>query len=139
MKRANFIGAPEFFDLNQACTAITAAYGYNLYLVGSSITKRDFRDVDLRCILDDDEFDQMFPGMVRVSGASGKVYSAEWTDARWSLLCASISAWLSSRTGLKIDFQFQRRTQANENYRQLDGHQRHAIGLFMTPAAPGTA
>jgi len=93
MKRANFIGAPEYFNLNAACHVIAEAYGHCLYLVGSALTTREHRDVDLRAILDDDEFDQMFPGL----GGRG----AEWADARWSLLCASISEWIASRTGLQ--------------------------------------
>lgn len=120
MKRANYIGAPEFFDLNAACQVITQAYGCCLYLVGSSLEKRDFRDVDLRLILDDAAFDAMFPGI-----------GSNWSlDARWSLMCSAISLWLAKRSGLKIDFQIQRQTQANE----IEGRtQRHIMGLFLEP------
>lgn len=119
--RAHFIGAPEFFNLNQACRAIVDAFDWNVYLVGSSMKKRDFRDVDIRCILDDDEFDKLFPG----------VGNNTWTDAKWSLLCSSISAWLKNQTNLPIDFQFQRRTNANAEYSSKDGHLRNALGVFL--------
>jgi hypothetical protein len=119
--RAHWIGAPEFFELNHACRAINEAYGsFGIYLVGSSLKRRDFRDVDLRCILADAEFDALFPGERGV-----------WTDARWSLLCCSISCWLKERTGLKIDFQFQRQTQANAEFRPPE-HPRNALGIFLS-------
>lgn len=59
-RRANFIGAPEALNLKLACTVINEAFGICTYLVGSAITKRDYRDVDLRCMLDDAEFDRIF-------------------------------------------------------------------------------
>lgn len=118
--RANFIGAPEFFDLNQACRVIVDAFGHGLYLVGSSTVRRDYRDVDLRFIMDDDDFDRLFPESSNGSGAPH-------LDAKWSLLCSSISLYLARHSGLKIDFQFQRRTQANAMFpKQI----RHAMGLF---------
>lgn len=52
--RVNFIGAPEFYNLNAACLLVTEAF-HNLSLgtfhVGSSITRRDYRDVDVRVIM----------------------------------------------------------------------------------------
>ena len=121
--RSSWIGAPQQFELNQACRVITEAYGYCLYQVGSSLTKRDFRDVDLRCILDDEEFDKKYPG----------IRSNHQMDARWSLDCSAISMWLSKRTGLPIDFQFQRMTEANEEFGR-DEHGRNAIGIFLDPS-----
>lgn len=117
MKRANFIGAPEFFNLNHACQALTEAFGYNIYLVGSALERRDFRDVDVRCILDDEDFARLFP-------ACG---NAPQHCASWSLLSAAISEWLRARTGLPIDFQFQAQTKANA---ENDGP-RSALGLFV--------
>lgn len=114
--RANFIGAPEMFNLNHACQALTEAFGYCVYLVGSALERRDFRDVDLRCILDDQEYDRLFPKPLNALN-----------NARLSLFNAAISGWLSARSGLQIDFQFQRRAEANQQY---DG-QRHAMALFV--------
>ncbi len=131
--RAHYIGAPEFFELNQACRTITEAYGWHVYLVGSSLRTRDHRDVDVRCILDDADFDQMFPVSAGDEGEAG----AWFRDARWSLLCCSISQWLASRTALKIDFQFQRQTQANALYSQKDGHHRNALGIFLEASQAG--
>src|SRR5512135_2085470 len=95
MKRASWIGVPEMFNLNLACRALVEAFGWHIYLVGSALERRDFRDVDVRCILDDGEFDLLFP---RGAEAATNV----WLDARNALLSAALSEWLASRTGLKI-------------------------------------
>jgi len=44
-----------------------------------------------------------------------------------SLMCSSISLWLSQRSGLPVDFQIQRMTQANENEKGT----RVALGMFL--------
>jgi hypothetical protein len=115
--RANWIGAPEFFNLNQLCVILNYAFDSTSYLVGSSLHKRDYRDVDIRCMMDDEKFDKMFPGM----GGNPQHH------ALWSLMCSSISEWLSKRSGLPVDFQLQRTTDANKEY---GGKMRNAIGLF---------
>lgn len=119
MKRANWIGAPQVFRLNQACRVLVDAFGHNNYLVGSSLSKREFRDVDIRTILDDEDFQKMFPG----------IGPTRQHDARWSLFCSAISQWLSSQTELSIDYQIQSRTEANNLY----PGQRQAVGIFLEP------
>jgi hypothetical protein len=121
MKRATYIGVPAFYNLNLACTAIHAAFGTPPYLVGSSLERRDYRDVDIRVILPDDEFDRMFPGFKRPQ-----------TCALWSLMCCAISEWLAARTGLPIDFQVQKMSEANAEF---DGP-RNALGLFTAATVP---
>lgn len=61
--RASYLGVPEAFQLDQACLVLTDAFGPHVYQVGSSLQRRDYRDVDVRVILPDDEFDRMFPGV----------------------------------------------------------------------------
>ncbi len=122
MKRANYIGAPAFYELNQACRVLTDAFGHCIYLVGSSLEKRDYRDVDVRCMLDDEDYARRFPN-------GGGVH-----DAYWSLIVTSISLWLQKRTGLPIDFQIQQQTAANAEYPGSCG--RHALGIFLGPSAP---
>jgi hypothetical protein len=97
-RRANFIGAPEALNLNVVCATLVQAFGPNIYLVGSSIERRDYRDVDVRCILDDAEYERIFQNP----------YQNQQLSAFWCLVCASISEWLSKRTGLPIDFQIQK-------------------------------
>lgn len=84
------------------------------YLVGSSLVHKDYRDVDVRLILPDEEYDRMF-------GAG------DWANPLWSLMCTSLSLWLGQQTDLPVDFQIQRRTQANE----LHDGQRNALGIFL--------
>jgi hypothetical protein len=135
VKRANFIGAPEFYELNEACRSIADVFGHHVYLVGSSIKKRDYRDVDVRCMLPDADFDSFFGSCQNPSH-----------NPLLSLLTISISAWLKARTGLPIDFQFQRASEANKEYVRADGHDRQALGLFLqsplwresaSPSRPG--
>ena len=116
-RRANFIGAPEALNLNVVCATLVEAFGHNIYLVGSAIERRDYRDVDVRCILDDEEYDNLFQNNTQNQQLS----------AFWCLVCAAISEWIKSRTGLPIDFQIQKRSEANEQYPK---QQRSALGLF---------
>jgi hypothetical protein len=44
-------------------------------------------------------------------------------------MCSAISLYLSQHSGLPVDFQFQRRTEANAEY---DGN-RSALGIFVAP------
>jgi len=117
MKRANFLPAPHYFNLNMACLPITEAFGYRVYLVGSAMTRRDYRDVDVRCILSDDDYAHLFP--------RGPL--APQADALWSILCASISLYLSQHSGLPVDFQFQQQSKANVE----NTGPRSALGLFV--------
>ena len=125
MSRANFLGGPAFFDLNHACRAVTDAFGYSCYLVGSALKRRDYRDVDVRCILSDEDFDRLFS--MEQSGLNATY------NARWSLLTVAISQWLSKRSGLPVDFQFQRRSDANIKF----PGPRHALGIFIGNATDG--
>ena len=96
-----------FHDLNLACRLLADAFGHCIYLVGSSAERRDYRDVDVRAILPDEDFDAMFPG-----GAIVK----HRINARLLALNLSISAYLSRQSGLPVDFQFQRMTEANAEH-----------------------
>jgi hypothetical protein len=116
--RANYLPAPEYFLLNQACLAVHSGLGgFGCYLVGSSLVRRDYRDVDVRYILDDERFDALFPG------AAGQPQ----LNALWSLMCSSIALLLKQQTGLPIDFQIQRQTDANAKF----SGPRSALGIFL--------
>jgi hypothetical protein len=114
--KASYIGAPACFALELELKSVCKAFGvYACYVVGSSIQRPDWRDVDVRCILDDEEFAKLFPG-------AGQCWEQ---DARWLLLTVSISEYLSKRTGLPVDFQIQPQTHANKKHSKP----RNAIGL----------
>lgn len=98
---------------------IADAYGTNPFLVGSALHRRDYRDVDVRLILDTTQYKLMFPR------GGGRL------DPRWSLLCSAISLQLGMATDLPIDFQFQSMQEANEQY---GGQQRDPLGIFPVPA-----
>ena len=117
-ERANYVAAPAYFNLNQACVVVNRALdpfgGFGCYLVGSSLYRKDHRDVDVRFLMSDEGYDRMFRTQIG------------WLDPLWSLLCASVSLWLSQQSGLPVDFQIQRMTQANEGHDGL----RSAIGIL---------
>jgi hypothetical protein len=98
---------------------ITEAFGERLYQVGSSVFGREWRDVDLRLMLPDDEFDALFPTH----------RTPPHDDPKWALLCDAISELARAQTGLPVDFQIQRTTEANAEF---DGP-RSALGLRIPP------
>ena len=107
-KRATYLSVSQWFNLNLACRPLDIA-GLHVYLVGSCLHRPDYRDVDLRAIMDDADYDRTF-------GTSRMVRT---------LFAVAISEWLAARTGLPIDFQFQRRTDANAEF----SGPRNAVGM----------
>jgi hypothetical protein len=87
------------FLLDLACQPIEEAFGFgSLYLVGTATERGPHRDVDVRLILDDKRHDKLCKAIGRKGIA---------------LLGLTIGQYLASLTGLPIDFQVQRRTEAN--------------------------
>ena len=102
------------YNLNLACQPLRAWCDSfdepcGVYLVGSVYERRDFRDVDVRMILDDPVFDRIF-------GCD---------EHLWSLFSYAWTCQLRAQTGLLIDFQVQRRTEANEQHKG----RRSSLGL----------
>lgn len=120
MSRASYVGAPAAFELNQACVLINQAFGdFGCYQVGSSLERRDYRDVDVRFIMADERFAEFFPA------------GGNQLDPRWSLICSAISLWLSKHTGLPVDFQIQQQTAANAMFPRPA--RRQPLGIFVEP------
>ena len=115
--KVNYVGAPAIFKLEMCCQLINDALGgYGCYLVGSCLERPDWRDIDLRYILSDEQFFTLFPD-------SG---DGCWEqNPRWLLLTVSISGWLREQTGLPVDFQIQPQTHANDKHKGT----RHSIGM----------
>lgn len=111
-------GMPASILLQTFGVWIRDAFGHVPYQVGSSVHGKEWRDVDVRLILPDDEFHALFPGY----------RSGSQIDAKWSLVCAAISALAQQQTGLPVDFQIQSQTEANERYSPRAG-----IGTFRQP------
>lgn len=80
-------------------------FGHTAYHVGSSLTSKDWRDVDVRLILPDEEFAERF----------GKQRSAE-VNPKLAAVTLAFSALGSQMTGLPIDFQIQPMSHANAKY-----------------------
>lgn len=100
--RANYLPSIAYYNLNQACAVINRAFvDGGCFLVGSCLLRPDYRDVDVRFIMDDDAYDRLF------------AWKGCYRSDLWSLMCTTMSLWLSQQTGLPIDFQIQHQTHAN--------------------------
>ena len=99
-------GGPQSMLLERWAQWIADAFGVKPYLVGSSVGRKDWRDIDVRLMLDDEQWQHWI-------GDARQPYRC---DPRWSLLCSALSAHGSQQTGLPIDFQIQRISEANEMY-----------------------
>ena len=120
-QKAVHVGPPACFELELACQTLKEAFGgAGCYLVGSALERADWRDVDVRMILPDDEFDALFPNC-----REGKIWKF---NARWLVMTVAITEWLRKRTGLPVDFQFQPMTHANERH----AGPRNPLGLIFT-------
>lgn len=113
--RKSYLTTLQLARLEHACRPVADAFGTPPYLVGTATESADWRDVDVRLILADDEFDRLFD----VSPAH------EFPGGLWGLLCLTVSNYLSDTSGLPVDFQIQRMTQANEKF---GGKPRNPLG-----------
>lgn len=116
--RGCWIRYPDMDRLDRWGGVLFRATGQVPFLVGSALERRDFGDVDVRIILDDEIYDALFPA---------PKYHPQRAQALWSMLCEAISVWGRQETGLPIDFQFQRRTEANAE--ELGAGHRHGLGM----------
>lgn len=98
-----YLSTLELHELDEACAPFLSAFGEHPYLVGSASERPDFRDVDVRLILPDEEFDALFADR----------------KGLWALLSRLGSTYLRDKTGLPVDFQVQRQSQANVKYGNL--------------------
>jgi hypothetical protein len=108
------LSPPVLHRLDLACKHIRDVFGgFNgPFLVGSvqERTAGAGSDVDLRLILDDEDYDALMAGA---------------PDGFASLLDFALGAYVRELTGLPIDFQVQRMTEANERHA---GKQRYPLG-----------
>lgn len=111
--KQSFLSTLEFARLEHACSVVAEAFGHPPYLVGSSTERRDFRDVDLRLILPDDEFDYLFGTQLPNEAWHS---SGEFPGGLWGIVCLAIAQYLTDVSGLPIDFQIQRQSDANAKF-----------------------
>lgn len=104
--RATYLNQQQYRLLLDWAKNVTTMFHEEIpYHVGSSLERSDWRDVDVRLILDDESFDAL----------------GDILDIR--RLNFTVSIWGESVAGLPIDFQVQRMTEAN---REFNGR-RHAL------------
>ncbi len=123
------VGMPGALKLDEFGSHVMSAFDAVPYHVGSSMkNKSGWRDVDVRVLLEDEKYDAMN------LGHPGRQHRNE----KWVALCLAFSALGKEMTGLPIDFQIQRMSEANEEFGSKD-HPRSAIGfvpLRMAKEAP---
>ena len=110
------VGMPAYLLLQQFGALVEAAFGTQCYQVGSSIHSKRWRDVDVRLMLPDHVYEEMF-------GKPSDAFRSE----RWISLCLAYSALGRQMTGLPIDFQIQQVSEANRMYGE--GHSRNCLGM----------
>jgi hypothetical protein len=114
------VGMPTDLLLHEFGSQVWAAFGDCPYLVGSALKNKQWRDVDVRLILPDDEYERM--------GLGNPKYPHH--NEKWVSLVLAYSALGKAMTGLPIDFQIQQQTDANQQFSQHDGHIRSALGFI---------
>lgn len=118
---AHHLGVTSFIELCFAAAIVKGAFheGYGVYLVGSALTRKDWRDVDVRHIISDDEFTRRFGEFV-------EPYDQNHFLRAFNL---GISEWMRARCNLPVDYQVQPITKANEKY-PSPGNPRNSLGLL---------
>lgn len=100
------VGMPEWIVLNQFGRVVYEAFGEYPYLVGSAVRSKRWRDVDVRLILSDPEFEKWF----------GPPRSPKCLSLKWNAMCLAFTYLGQHMTGLPIDFQIDQQTNANAKY-----------------------
>ena len=99
-------GMPAGIWLTKFGMIVRDYFGRVPYQVGSSLDRKDWRDVDVRLILSDDEFAERF----------GDIFRSSETDPKLVAVTLAFSALGAAMTGLPIDFQIQPESHANKLY-----------------------
>lgn len=113
--RATHLDVDEVRALDHWCHLLRRMFPTTVGIlhVGSSIVRPDYRDVDIRIVLDDDEYTALVPLVNRLD------------------LHMLLSQWGRQMTGLRIDCQLQSVTESSEQHDQIDdGAFPHARGLL---------
>lgn len=108
LRVASYLSPPDMHRLDWACRPVYDAFGSPPYLVGSVLTRPDFRDIDLRLILPDADVD-------RLCSIGTNMADRTLGSAVRLLLNIAISDLIAKAANLSwpIDFQIQSMTEAN--------------------------
>ena len=108
------LDAPDLDRLDLASVLVRKALDATPYLVGSCLDRPDFRDVDVRVILTDERFASLF------------TRPCPYHDPLRHLIQVAITEHYVRATGLRIDFQIQSMTWANQKHPGI----RHPLGIY---------
>jgi hypothetical protein len=108
-------GMPASLWLDEFGLLVYHAFGEYPYLVGSALEGKTWRDVDVRVILGDEEWERMEFG------------KPDERNPKWVSLCLAYATLGQKMTGLPIDFQIQQQSYANEHNK---GCGRSALGIM---------
>lgn len=112
---------PATLYLQQFADIVSAAFdGKTPYHVGSSLTQPTWRDVDVRIMLDKEQYAAM--GF----GDPERPHENE----KWCAYTMAFSVLGQQITGLPIDFQVQETETANRQYNRKNEDQRSALILY---------
>lgn len=103
-KVLNGVGMPYALHLDEWGYLLNLAFGERPYLVGTAAVGKQWRDVDVRMIFDDEQWDRWI----------GRHEKDKSMIPAWFVLVAAISTWGREFTGLPIDFQFQLRSEIKD-------------------------
>lgn len=118
------VGMPQSIWLTKFGQITYDAFGEVPYHVGSSVLSKNWRDVDVRLILEDAHFNELF-GM-----------PDNETNSRLAAFTLAFSALGSEMTGLPVDFQIQKQSVANAKYGRASGCVRSALIEVIPSAIP---
>lgn len=108
VRHASYLSPPDFHRLDWACGPVQRAYPHCVVLVGSVLTRPDFRDIDVRCVVSDRKFKQL----------GGRIHEGDGPSSgpgkQILLLNIAVSHLIASSAALPwpIDFQFQPQSEA---------------------------
>lgn len=112
-----FVGMPAAMHLDEFASHVWGVFGSCPYLVGSAAHGKVWRDVDVRMILDDEDY---------AAWGFGEPDDHNRNE-KWVALCMAFSALGTKMTGLPIDFQIQQQSRANTLYEKGN---RHPLGFI---------
>ena len=117
-RRASYLQVADFERVEEWCRNIRILFDdATPYMVGSVNQHPDYRDVDIRLLLDDGTFDAAYADPLK-----------------HRLMNRAISTWGQRETGLPIDFQLQQQTAANDQF--PDGFRNPMGGRDWTQQTP---
>lgn len=101
------VGMPANEYLKEFGSLVMDAFGSPPYLVGSAMHGKKWRDIDIRVILDDKEWEEWEFGDPKIPNKKHRVFNMAFAELGRRM------------TGLPVDFQIQQRTFANEHYKDV--------------------